>query len=43
VAFAGTERDVLYLVAGDRLYKRKTRAKGVFSFEPPIKPAAPRL
>ncbi len=43
VAFAGPERDVLFVVAGDRLYKRKTRAKGVLSFEPPIKPAAPRL
>ena len=29
VAFAGPERDVLYVVAGDRLYKRKARAKGV--------------
>lgn len=43
VAFAGPERDVLYLVASDRLFKRKTRAKGVLSFEPPVKPAPPRL
>ena len=43
VAFAGAGRDVLYLVAGDTLYKRKLKAKGVFAFEAPIKPAAPRL
>jgi gluconolactonase len=43
VAFAGAGRDVLYLVAGDTLYKRKTRARGVVSFEAPMKPAPPRL
>jgi len=43
VAFAGPGRDVLYLAAGDTLYKRKTKAKGVLSLEAPIKPAAPRL
>jgi gluconolactonase len=43
VAFAGPERNVLYVVAGDRLYRRKTRATGVSSSEPPVKPAPPRL
>ena len=43
VAFAGPGRDTLSLVAGDTLYKRKTKAKGVLSLEAPVKPAAPRL
>jgi enterochelin esterase-like enzyme/sugar lactone lactonase YvrE len=43
VAFAEAERDTLFVAAGGRLFKRKTRAKGALSFEAPIKPAPPRL
>ena len=43
IAFAGTNREYLYAVAGGKLYRRKTKAKGVFSCEPPIKPPGPRL
>ncbi len=31
------------MTVGDKVYKRKTKAKGVLSYEAPIKPAAPRL
>jgi hypothetical protein len=31
------------LTVGDKVYKRKTKAKGALSFEAPIKPAAPPL
>ena len=43
VAFGGRERDELFVAVGDRLFRRKTRAHGVSSFEAPVKPAAPRL
>jgi len=43
VAFGGAEKDVLFVVAGDRLFKRKVKAKGVRAFEEPVKPAPPRL
>ncbi|HWF18543.1 MAG TPA: SMP-30/gluconolactonase/LRE family protein [Verrucomicrobiae bacterium] len=43
VAFGGANRDELYVACGDKLYKRKTKAKGVLSFEAPIKPPAPHL
>jgi sugar lactone lactonase YvrE/enterochelin esterase-like enzyme len=43
VAFGGPERSMLYVVAGDRLYRRKTQARGVRSFEAPVKPNPPRL
>jgi hypothetical protein len=33
----------LWLAAGDRLYRRKTKTRGVISAETPIKPPAPRL
>lgn len=43
LAFGGPELDELYVAVGDTLYHRKTRARGVRSFEAPLKPAAPRL
>jgi sugar lactone lactonase YvrE len=43
VAFGGPNRDELYSTAGGKVYKRKTRVKGVLSFEAPVKPPAPRL
>ena len=43
LTFGGPELDELYVAVGDTLYHRKTRARGVRSFEAPLKPAAPRL
>jgi gluconolactonase len=43
VCFGGPNFDELFVTCGDSVYKRKTMAKGVLNFQPPIKPAAPRL
>ena len=43
VAFGGPNHDELYITCGDRVYKRKTKAKGVLSFQEPVKPPAPQL
>jgi len=43
VAFGGRDFNELYVTCGDKVFKRKTKAKGVHSFRPPIKPPAPRL
>ncbi len=43
VVFGGGDRDVLYVTAGDKVFKRKVKAKAAPSFEPPLKPAAPHL
>ena len=41
--FGGKDLDVLYVTCGDKVYRRKTRAKGVLSFQPPVLTPAPRL
>jgi sugar lactone lactonase YvrE/enterochelin esterase-like enzyme len=43
VAFGGAELDSLFVTASDRVYRRKTKVRGVLSFQAPIKPPAPRL
>jgi len=43
VVFGGPDFSDLYATCGDKVYKRKTRAKGVLSFNPPVKPPQPRL
>ncbi|HZP82431.1 MAG TPA: SMP-30/gluconolactonase/LRE family protein [Chthonomonadaceae bacterium] len=43
LVFGGPERDTLYVTAGGKIYKRKTQAKGVLSFQEPIRPPLPRL
>jgi gluconolactonase len=43
VTFGGRALDTLYAATGDRLFRRKTKATGVLSFQKPIKPPAPRL
>ncbi len=43
VCFGGKDLDEMYLTAGDKVWKRKTRAKGVLPFQPPVVPPAPRL
>jgi sugar lactone lactonase YvrE/enterochelin esterase-like enzyme len=43
VAFGGENFDVLFAMAGDRVYKRKVKVKGAHGFQAPIKPGPPRL
>jgi sugar lactone lactonase YvrE/enterochelin esterase-like enzyme len=43
VVFGGANFDELYVTCTDKVYKRKTKARGVFSAQAPLKPAAPRL
>ncbi len=43
LAFGGEGFDILYATCGDKVYKRKVKVKGANAFEPPVKPAAPRL
>jgi gluconolactonase len=43
VYFGGANLDVLYVTAGDKVFRRKLRTKGVHAFQPPIKTANPRL
>jgi gluconolactonase len=43
VALAGPELDTLYVTCGDKVYKRKVKAKGVLAFNAPVRPRPPRL
>lgn len=43
IAFGGEHFDTLFAACGDKVFKRKTRAHGVLSFEAPIKPPTPHL
>jgi sugar lactone lactonase YvrE len=43
VCLGGKNLDELYLTSGDKLWRRKTRAKGVLPYRDPIVPPAPRL
>ena len=43
VEFGGPNMDEMYVTNGDKVFKRKTKVKGVVSWKAPIKPAAPRL
>ena len=43
VEFGGPNFDEMYVTNGDKVFKRKTKVKGVLSWRPPIKPAPPRL
>lgn len=42
-AFGGEKFDTLFVMSGDRVYKRKLKATGAFAWAAPHKPAAPRL
>jgi gluconolactonase len=35
VAFAGPNLEYLYVCSSDKIYRRKTKAKGVLFFQPP--------
>lgn len=43
LCFGGKDFDTLYATSGERVYKRKVKARGANAFEAPIKPEAPRL
>ena len=43
LAFGGPEFDTIYATCGDKVYKRKVKAKGANAFADPIKPKAPGL
>lgn len=43
VAFGGADFDTLFATCGDKVFKRKLKARGAQGFLPPVKPAAPRL
>jgi gluconolactonase len=43
VCFGGEGFSTLFATCGDRVYRRKVKPRGAMSFEPPVKPAAPRL
>jgi len=43
LCFGGKNFDMLYLTAGDKVFRRRLRTRGANNFEKPYKPAVPRL
>ncbi|HEY1378363.1 MAG TPA: SMP-30/gluconolactonase/LRE family protein [Gemmataceae bacterium] len=43
LCFGGAEFDTLYATCGDKVYKRQLKMRGANAFQPPHKPAPPRL
>ncbi|MCX7009815.1 MAG: SMP-30/gluconolactonase/LRE family protein, partial [Kiritimatiellaeota bacterium] len=43
LCFGGEKFDTLFATCGDKVFKRKLNTRGVNAFEPPFKPAAPRM
>jgi sugar lactone lactonase YvrE/enterochelin esterase-like enzyme len=43
LTFGAPNMDVLYATCGDKVYSRKVKVRGANAFEPPFKPAPPRL
>jgi gluconolactonase len=43
LTFGGANFDTIYAMCGDKVYARKVKVKGKNAFEPPMKPATPRL
>ena len=43
LTFGGKDFDTIYATCGDKVYTRKVKVKGANNYEPPLKPAAPRL
>ena len=43
VVFGGADLDTLFVTCGDKVYRRKTKTKGVLSWKSPVKPPRPRL
>jgi gluconolactonase len=43
VCFGGPEFNILYVTAGDKVFRRKLKTRGANSFDKPIKPGNPRM
>jgi sugar lactone lactonase YvrE/enterochelin esterase-like enzyme len=43
LGFGGEKFDTIFATCGDRVYKRKVKVQGAQGWQPPNKPAAPRL
>ena len=43
LCFGGPNFDTLIVTAGDRVYQRKVKVQGALGYQPPIKPAKPKL
>ncbi|MBS0261585.1 MAG: SMP-30/gluconolactonase/LRE family protein [Planctomycetes bacterium] len=43
LCFGGENFDTIYATCGDKVYSRKVKVRGAFGWQPPLKPAAPRL
>jgi len=43
ICFGGANHDLLFAMCGDKVYQRKVKVQGAHNFQPPLKPAAPRL
>jgi sugar lactone lactonase YvrE len=43
VEFGGPGMDEMFITNGDKVFKRKTKVKGIVSWRPPVKPSPPRL
>ena len=43
VCFGGADFNILYVSAGDKVFRRKLKTRGVNSFDKPVKPANTRL
>lgn len=43
VIFGGPKFDTLYVTCGDKVYRRRIKAKGVIPWKSPLKPPRPRL
>ncbi|HWI92085.1 MAG TPA: SMP-30/gluconolactonase/LRE family protein [Flavisolibacter sp.] len=43
ICFGGADFNILYVSAGDKVFRRKLKTRGANSFDKPIKPANPRL
>jgi gluconolactonase len=43
LCFAGKDFNIMYLTAGDKVYRRKFRTRGANNFEEPYKPGVPKL
>jgi gluconolactonase len=43
LTFGGPDFNVIFATCGEKVYKRTVKVKGANAYEPPVKPAAPRL
>lgn len=43
LTFGGAKFDTIFATCGDKIYKRKVKVTGAQAYQPPVKPAAPRL